>query len=273
MSLLTLPVAPAKDELQNYSLDQAALVALISDEYFQDKNNWKKVLLTYVSSVSNQLSMISFVPNLSGDISVAPGFFSPEARDNFQVSNITIYDKQNGRLIFSRAEIPSVASYDISFGVVPPVGDFWIWLPTYNDIPYTTLDNGGLERNAPYPQEYYAKGEALTGDFEFYYKFDSSQLLSLFSFGFSPLPEYDPSDPVQVYYISGDGSTSFAPFNIPGGSGFTAPAGLNTYTFSRTGSTISFYVNETLHNTWTNSGTIYACVRLAGTVINTVRVS
>lgn len=124
MALITIPASPERGSLQSYSLDQSDLIALVSDSYFQDKANWQKVVLTYVSSVSNQLSIISFTPSEIIDEVSAMGFFSAEARDAFQVSNISIYDKQNGRYRIERADIPSVGNYDVAFEPpLPPFGD------------------------------------------------------------------------------------------------------------------------------------------------------
>jgi hypothetical protein len=117
MALLTLPGVPQKGALQSYSLNQTDLVALIGQTYFQDILNWQKIIVTYVSTVSNQLSIISFTPSEISEVVSAPGFFSPEARSSFQIANITVYDKQNGRFRLERDQIPSVESYNIVFSV------------------------------------------------------------------------------------------------------------------------------------------------------------
>jgi len=115
MSLLTIPPVPTKGSFQNYGLNQADLIALVSQTYFQDKANWKKVILTYVSSVSNQISLITFSPDELINEVIAPGFFSDEARASFLVQNISIYDKQNGRFRLERSQIPNVENYDLLF--------------------------------------------------------------------------------------------------------------------------------------------------------------
>jgi hypothetical protein len=119
MALITKPTTPEKGEFQNYGLNQSDLISLISDVYFQDRTNWQKVILTYVSTVSNQLSIISFTPSEVDNEITALGFFATEARDIFQLSNISIYDKQNGRLRFERSQIPSASSYDVDFSPPP----------------------------------------------------------------------------------------------------------------------------------------------------------
>jgi hypothetical protein len=115
MALITIPGVPQKNTFQNYSLNVADLIALVTQTYFQDQLNWKKVILTYVSSVSNQISLISFTPDELLTELTAPGFFAEEARSSFQVSNITIYDKQNGRFRLERSQIPNVENYDLLF--------------------------------------------------------------------------------------------------------------------------------------------------------------
>lgn len=120
MALLTLPSTPAKDTFQTYELNQADLISLIGEAYYQDKANWQKIVLTYVSSVSNQLSIITFTPDELQDTVSAQGYFAPQARDSFIVGNISIYDKQNGRFRLENSEIPDVSNYEINFGITPP---------------------------------------------------------------------------------------------------------------------------------------------------------
>lgn len=124
MALLTLPSVPEKDTFQTYELNQADLISLIGEAYYQDKANWQKVVLTYVSSVSNQLSIITFTPDELQDTVSAQGYFAPQARDNFIVGNISIYDKQNGRFRLEASEIPNVSSYDINFFAAAYIRDF-----------------------------------------------------------------------------------------------------------------------------------------------------
>jgi hypothetical protein len=115
MALITIPGVPQKNTFQNYSINVPDLIALVTQTYFQDQTNWKKIILTYVSSVSNQISLISFTADELLTTLTSPGFFAEEARSSFQVSNITIYDKQNGRFRLERSQIPNVENYDLLF--------------------------------------------------------------------------------------------------------------------------------------------------------------
>lgn len=112
MALITIPSFPQKNVLQTYNLNTTDLIALVNQNYFKDKENWKRVIVTYVSSPSNQISIISFVPT-SDEILSAQGFFAPEARSIFQITNISIYDKQNGRFRLERSQIPGVENYNL----------------------------------------------------------------------------------------------------------------------------------------------------------------
>ena len=114
MALLTIPTTPTKATFQTYSLNTSDLIALISDNYFKEIANWARVVVTYTSTVSNQVSLITFAPEDVVSLA-ALGFFSAEARTSFQVSNISVYDKQNGRYRLERNQIPDVDNYNLIF--------------------------------------------------------------------------------------------------------------------------------------------------------------
>jgi hypothetical protein len=181
MALLTIPSSPAKAAFQNYELNTTDLIALVSDNYFKDPVNWQRVVLTYQSSVSNQISLISFVPGVSTTIT-APGYFSAEARDLFEVSSISIYDKQNGRYRLEKNQIPDVANYTIDLTPLP--SSLWdVFLaPTI-----ATAGNGELHRegggNGDFNNSAYYSN-SVTGDFVFSGEVQTFATLSDFMIGY-----------------------------------------------------------------------------------------
>ena len=40
--LLTIPTTPEKGEFQTYTLDVSDLIALVTEEYYQDQDNWRR---------------------------------------------------------------------------------------------------------------------------------------------------------------------------------------------------------------------------------------
>jgi len=112
--LLTIPTTPEKGEFQTYTLDVSDLIDLVTQEYYQDQDNWRRVIVAYKSLTGNQLNLLSFTPD-GGDTLTKQGFFAPESFSFFIIQSITIVDKQNGTYILTNNEIPDVANYNIIF--------------------------------------------------------------------------------------------------------------------------------------------------------------
>lgn len=115
MALLTLPTTPQKGVTQEYSLNLTELLPLISDTYFQNQTNWAKVVVVYISAVSNQIEVIPFIPNgTSLQLSQQVYFFNT-ARDVFNIHSISIIDHQDGKHIIRASQIADVEDYEINF--------------------------------------------------------------------------------------------------------------------------------------------------------------
>lgn len=114
MALITLPASPEKGVAQQYSLNTTELFSLVTESFFTDQNNLQVIEVVYISTVSNQLAAISFIPNGSATLSSMEEF-ALTARDSFMISAITLIDKQNGRHVVYSSDIPSVANYNIEF--------------------------------------------------------------------------------------------------------------------------------------------------------------
>ena len=112
--LLTIPTTPEKGEFQTYTLDVSDLIALVTEEYYQDQENWRRVIVAYKSLEGNQLNLLSFTPD-GGDTLTKQGYFAPESFSFFGIQSISIIDKQNGTYILTSSEIPDVASYNVIF--------------------------------------------------------------------------------------------------------------------------------------------------------------
>jgi hypothetical protein len=118
MALITLPAEPTKGESQSYSLNFTELAGLVNDSYFTDQSNLRLIEVVYQSSTSNQIELIAFTP--SGATSLTSNAeFSLQARDIFDLVNVVLIDKQNGRYAVSASEIPSVANYKLDFTPAP----------------------------------------------------------------------------------------------------------------------------------------------------------
>jgi hypothetical protein len=262
MALISLPASPEKGTEQQYSLSTTELFALVSDSYFTNQNNLRVIELIYQSSESNQIELISFIPN--GDPTLlSMSEFSLEARDLFGVQSIVLVDKQNGRYVISRSEIPSVASYDVSFSAGPTPSQYVL----YDNYPLSanvTPEGGVSGTGIVY------EGTPLTGDFDFSFFFNDPIGGEDSFFGFNTQPGgagfwtgfryYTGS--VQTYYNDFPQLYLFDNF---GGA---------TYRLQRVSGVLKFYLNETQIDQTTYTDTVYITVRtydgfnLAQTLIN-----
>jgi len=142
MALITLPSSPEKGVAQSYSLNLTDLFALVTDSYYTTQANISKIIILYASSTGNQLENITFTPDGVSTTLSTSAMFASQAFDLFDVSFIAIIDKQNGRYIVPAASIPDVASYEVSFAVVPPPASYTFSNSLKSsDI---TLSNGNL---------------------------------------------------------------------------------------------------------------------------------
>lgn len=112
--MLTKPSTIYKGSPATFTLDKAALAAHsgITDSYYADTANWKKVLLSYKSSVGNQKETVRF------DQGSSEGVFevSLRARNSFQLQNVFIYDFDNAFLAVPRSAFTSteLSQFDVS---------------------------------------------------------------------------------------------------------------------------------------------------------------
>jgi len=144
--LLTIPTTPEKGEFQTYTLDVSDLIDLVTEEYYQDQDNWRRVIVAYKSITGNQLNLLSFTPD-GGDTLTKQGFFAPESFSFFIIQSITIVDKQNGTYILTTNEIPDVANYNLIF---VSAGDAFYdmlssngaWLDVSDDNEYIAVQSG-----------------------------------------------------------------------------------------------------------------------------------
>jgi hypothetical protein len=116
MALITIPSTPARGISQTYQLNTTDLIALVTQPFFKNIANWNRVILTYVSAVSNEICLIPLIPDGNETIS-GQGFFAELARRRFILANISIYDQQYGRYRLERDQIPDVNNYTLVFSV------------------------------------------------------------------------------------------------------------------------------------------------------------
>lgn len=118
MAIVTYQTAPAKDASTTVSLNKTELSQLsvvAADLIFSDTANWRKVEISYGSSVGNQRKILTFDAEQASP--TAQLVISDKARDEFEVKKITIIDFDSGYIVVSRADIPT-ASADFDFSLL-----------------------------------------------------------------------------------------------------------------------------------------------------------
>jgi hypothetical protein len=165
MPIITKSSPIAKDAPITFTLDKVALAALpvvVADAWFADTANWKKVILTYGSTLGNEMIAVSF----DATILTPTGSFlavSP-ARDVFDIISITIQDFNQGTLRVPTSSL-NQAEFVVDFNAAP-VSLWDVFLaPTI-----ATAGNGELHReggaNGDVDNTAY-HGNLVTGDFVF----------------------------------------------------------------------------------------------------------
>jgi len=215
--LLTIPTTPEKGEFQTYTLDVSDLIDLVTEEYYQDQDNWRRVIVAYKSLTGNQLNLLSFTPD-GGDTLTKQGFFAPESFSFFGIQSISIIDKQNGTYILTSSEIPDVANYNIIFvsagaSFYDMVGINGAWLDISDDnglIAVQSAYNSFYGARYTYGMvQYNTSGEfndalmALVNNFKvdcYYFNADESIVYIVGQLGLSYLGETLPAIPVGPDY-------------------------------------------------------------------------
>jgi hypothetical protein len=115
MSIITKPQSIQKGSPATFSLSKVDLAShplVVADDYFNDAQNWSKIIITYKSTVGSQYELVEFDAT-----SPAPeGVFlaSDKARDSFQVQHIEIVDFDGGIFTINRSAL-TVADFDLTF--------------------------------------------------------------------------------------------------------------------------------------------------------------
>ena len=154
--LLTIPTTPEKGEFQTYTLDVSDLIDLVTEEYYQDQENWRRVIVAYKSLEGNQLNLLSFTPD-GGDTLTKQGYFAPESFSFFGIQSISIIDKQNGTYILTSSEIPDVANYNIIFvsadsAFFDMAVNYGAWMDISEDQQYIAVQS---QYNSSYEGKYF----------------------------------------------------------------------------------------------------------------------
>jgi hypothetical protein len=109
--LVNKPVFIAKNTSVTLSYSLSSVKALVDNEYYEDENNWKSVVLYYKDATGNQKTYVTMNPGtLSGRFRV-----SARARTNtWQLYKILIQDFDGGSYIVKRADIGSSDDVPVS---------------------------------------------------------------------------------------------------------------------------------------------------------------
>lgn len=113
MPLLILPTLE-KGTSAFINLDKTALFSLspvIADDWFSNPINVKKCIVEYNSVVGNQSKQLNF--DLSQSSPIDSIYFSPRARDEYQLERVILEDFQGDVLVIERSSLPT--TFDISF--------------------------------------------------------------------------------------------------------------------------------------------------------------
>jgi hypothetical protein len=110
MSIITKPAAVIANVPATFTLNKAELAQVPSveaDTYYSDSSNWKKVRVSYVSTMGNQREVVLF--DATGEDEVVSGQFlvSLRARLQFQIKHIVIEDFDGGMFKIKASELQS----------------------------------------------------------------------------------------------------------------------------------------------------------------------
>jgi len=115
MSIITKPQTIQKGAPATFTLSKVNLAThplIVADDYFNNAQNWSKIIITYKSTVGSQYELVEF----DATSPVLEGVFlaSDKARDSFEVQHIEIVDFDGGIFTINRADL-TVTDFDLTF--------------------------------------------------------------------------------------------------------------------------------------------------------------
>jgi hypothetical protein len=115
MSIITKPQSVQKGTPATFSLSKINLAShplVAADDYFNNAQNWSKIIITYKSSIGSQYELVEFDATLP----ILEGIFlaSDKARDSFEVQHIEIVDFDGGIFTINRADLIAT-DFDLTF--------------------------------------------------------------------------------------------------------------------------------------------------------------
>ena len=258
MPIITKPSTIDKNSPAEISLDKAALAAVslvVADDYFSDSDNWKEVFIYYKSSTGNQREILKFNATVSSP--TADFLVSDKALDIFEVQKIVIVDFDAGNITIPRSQL-TTSEFDIDMSTVtPPAYDYINWDLTNGP---TTNAVGAVLTNPSSQNWFYMmkSSAAYASAFEVSYTFDGADCLEI-GVGMADSPTLGTFGGSVVminrsglyFEINTNGDTW-----LPGQYSFNA-VGTNTIKFSRTGGTVTIYLNGVSVHSYSNSALLY----------------
>jgi hypothetical protein len=115
MAILTRPSNPSKGGTLTFSLNKLELANLpivLNDIYFSDMSNWAYVSVAYISVQGRQEKTLLF--NADEIVPSATVKVSDRAQNDFEVYEMTIFDRDGGRLHISISNIVQT-EFDFTF--------------------------------------------------------------------------------------------------------------------------------------------------------------
>ena len=98
---------------ENFTLDRDQLAALMTDAYFQEKEFWREVLVTYRFSgkTNDQRVLLQFKEKQD----ITPFAISARAKEGtWQLESVTAIDFDHGSETVLAADIPNINLYDVT---------------------------------------------------------------------------------------------------------------------------------------------------------------
>lgn len=105
MSIITKPASMTKGTPAPFTLDREELAehSAITDGYYQDSSNWKKVIFYYQSTAGNQTKSVAF--DIESNQTVSNFVTSVKARSFFQIKSIFIFDYDGASIGIQRSDL------------------------------------------------------------------------------------------------------------------------------------------------------------------------
>lgn len=161
MAIITKPNTVVRGTPSEFTLSKTELVSsIIEDVYFQDTENWFKVIIRYVSDSSNQYEVVEF--DAASATPIGTFLASPRSLGNFEVQYIQIIDFDGGTKTILRPALDTV-QFDVAVSEPNEPNDWGTitndkYIVVNNQLTSTILPLTTDPSNAIYLEPLYTRG-------------------------------------------------------------------------------------------------------------------